>query len=98
MRDEKVLYLLVSTSMMGNKMYWNGFYWTKKMASGKIYKSFQAIMRIKAREIKRTKKNFDDYTYKIGPGTEYLLVNNIRVEAYELLSLGERTDEDLNEI
>jgi D-alanyl-D-alanine carboxypeptidase len=95
-KDGSILYVLSATSRFGNVLYWNGYYWTKKFASGKIYKDFSAILTLK--EERKEKMLHISNAEILTDKTEHLFVDDIRIEAFELFPLGEKTDEDINEL
>ena len=108
MRNETIIYVLAATSSLENVLYWNGCYWTRKFASGKIFKDFRSILKIKQREIDRMNERLNDPFFSLGGDkmidfakhikNEHLIVKDIRIEAFDLLPLGEKTDEDINDL
>jgi len=92
-----IVYVLSANTLFGGRtVYWNGFCWNYNLRAGKIYKCFKSIM--KFRETRKEIAmiiNSSRADIRIKKDTHF--VTNIRVEAYEMLSLGEKSEEDIDE-
>jgi len=100
----EIVFVLAGTGHLGTIMYWQGYYWTSKLRSAKMYKSFKAVHERKNTESMRAKRRWDEFfSYhladkkSIHPRKEYLFIKDIKICSYELLPLGEKTEEDLDE-
>jgi len=91
-----VYVLSANTLFGGNTVYWNGFCWNYNLTAAKIYKCFKSI--IKLREVrKETAMIINGSDARIKTKKDTYFVTNIRVEAYEMLPLGEKNEEDIDE-